>query len=181
MSADSQGKGKGAAFAVSFPLLTASTCNGTGMALPGVANQITSRKAEDLSGLRVMIVDDEPDAREVIAAMLEHCGAEVIAACSTGEAIEVLAGAVNGSMPDVLISDIGMPGEDGIDLIMKVRALGPERGGDIPAIALTAYARAEDRARVLEAGFQRHIAKPVEPSTLASVVASLVRHTAVAS
>ncbi len=181
VSADSQGKGKGAAFAVSFPLLTASTCNGTGMALPGVANQITSRKAEDLSGLRVMIVDDEPDAREVIAAMLEHCGAEVIAACSTGEAIEVLAGAVNGSMPDVLISDIGMPGEDGIDLIMKVRALGPERGGDIPAIALTAYARAEDRARVLEAGFQRHIAKPVEPSTLASVVAALVRHTAIAS
>jgi signal transduction histidine kinase/DNA-binding response OmpR family regulator len=184
VSADSQGRGKGATFAVSFPLLTASTCNGTGIALSGpvgLDNQIASRQPEDLSGLRVMIVDDEPDARDVIAAMLEHCGAEVIAACSTGEAIEVLAGAVNGSMPDVLVSDIGMPGEDGIDLIVKVRALAPERGGKIPAIALTAYARAEDRARVLAAGFQRHIAKPVEPSTLVSAVASLVRHTAVAS
>lgn len=182
VSADSQGKGKGATFAVSFPLLTASTCKGMGLDLTGgLEHQLTSKPAEDLSGLRVMIVDDEPDAREVIAAMLEHCGAEVIAACSTGEAIEVLAGAVNGSMPDVLVSDIGMPGEDGIDLIMKVRALGPERGGDIPAIALTAYARAEDRARVLAAGFQRHIAKPVEPSTLASAVAALVRPTAVAS
>jgi len=134
-----------------------------------------------LNGLRVMIVDDELDARDVITAMLEHCGAEVIAACSTAEAVDVLAGAANGSRPDVLVSDIGMPGEDGIDLITKVRALGPERGGNIPAIALTAYARAEDRARVLAAGYQRHIAKPVEAPTLATVVAVLARHTAVAT
>jgi len=179
VSANSQGRGKGATFAVSFPLLSC----GAGSELASTISldyQLHSKSAEDLSGLRVMIVDDEPDAREVIAAMLEHCGAEVIAACSTAEAVDVLSGAVNGSMPDVLVSDIGMPGEDGIDLITRVRALGPERGGNIPAIALTAYARAEDRARVLAAGFQRHIAKPVEPSTLASVVAALARRTYVA-
>jgi signal transduction histidine kinase/DNA-binding response OmpR family regulator len=181
VSANSQGRGKGATFAVAFPLLTTSACSGAGFGLTGPAHQPYSRPAEDLSGLRVMIVDDESDAREVIAAMLEHCGAEVIAACSTAEAVDVLAGAANGSRPDVLVSDIGMPGEDGIDLIAKVRALGPERGGDIPAIALTAYARAEDRARVLAAGFQRHIAKPVEPSTLAAVIAVLARRTARAS
>jgi signal transduction histidine kinase/DNA-binding response OmpR family regulator len=181
VSADSKGRGKGATFSVSFPLLTDSTCKGTGFELTGVAMHLHSKPAEDLSGLRVMIVDDEPDAREVIAAMLEHCGAEVIAACSTAEAVEVLAGAANGSRPDVLVSDIGMPGEDGIDLITRVRALGPERGGNIPAIALTAYARAEDRARVLAAGFERHIAKPVDPSTLANVVAALARRTVVAS
>jgi signal transduction histidine kinase/ActR/RegA family two-component response regulator len=180
VSANSQGRGKGATFAVAFPLLTTSACRGAGFELTGVGNQPYSRPAEDLSGLRVMIVDDESDAREVIAAMLEHCGAEVIAACSTAEAVDVLAGAANGSRPDVLVSDIGMPGEDGIDLIAKVRALGPERGGDIPAIALTAYARAEDRARVLAAGFQRHIAKPVEPSTLAAAIAVLARRTYVA-
>ena len=105
----------------------------------------------------------------------------LIAACSTAEAVDVLAGAANGSRPDVLVSDIGMPGEDGIDLITRVRALGPERGGNIPAIALTAYARAEDRARVLAAGYHRHIAKPVEPAVLAAVVAVLARRTAVAS
>jgi CheY-like chemotaxis protein len=132
----------------------------------------------ELAGLSVMIVDDERDAREVLVAMLELRGAEVIAASSAAEAVEALAHATNVSMPDVLVSDIGMPGEDGFDLISKIRAMGPERGGNIPAIALTAYARAEDRTRVLAAGFQRHVAKPVEPSSLAGAVASLARRTA---
>jgi signal transduction histidine kinase/DNA-binding response OmpR family regulator len=178
VSAESKGRGEGATFSVSFPLLTAVASVENEIGQPGNAAQPTSRPPSDLSGLRVMIVDDERDARDVIAAMLEHCGAEVIAACSTAEAVDVLAGTANGSMPDVLISDIGMPGEDGIDLITRLRGLAPDRGGDIPAIALTAYARAEDRARVLAAGFQRHIAKPVDPSTLASVVARLARRTA---
>ena len=120
-----------------------------------------------------MIVDDERDAREVIVAMLEHRGAKVIAAGSAAEAMEILSNAANGSMPDVLVSDIGMPGADGFELISMVRGLEPGRGGDIPAIALTAYARAEDRTSVLAAGFQRHLAKPVEPSSLAMAVASL--------
>jgi CheY-like chemotaxis protein len=124
-----------------------------------------------------MIVDDERDARDVLVTMLELRGARVIAASSAAEALEFLTEAKNGSMPDVLVSDIGMPAEDGFDLIGKVRAMAPERGGNIPAIALTAYAREEDRARVLEAGFQRHVAKPVEPAALASAVASLARGT----
>ena len=131
--------------------------------------------AEDLAGLLVMIVDDEHDAREVIMAMLELRGAKVIAASTASEALETLAMARNGSMPDVLVSDIGMPGEDGFALISVVRAMRPERGGNIPAIALTAYARPEDRARVLAAGFQRHVAKPVEPSILAAAIDSLSR------
>ena len=125
-----------------------------------------------------MIVDDERDARDVLVAILELRGAEVIAASSTAEAVETLSRATNGAMPDVLVSDIGMPGEDGFDLISKVRAMRPERGGNIPAIALTAYARPEDRARVLAAGFQRHVAKPVEPSDLAKAVGSLARRPA---
>jgi CheY-like chemotaxis protein len=135
------------------------------------------KEQRELAGLSVMIVDDEHDTREVLVAMLELMGAEVIAASSAAEAVETLIRA-NESMPDVLVSDIGMPGEDGFDLITKVRAMRPESGGDIPAIALTAYARAEDRARVLAAGFQRHVSKPVEPSSLATAVSSLARRTA---
>lgn len=180
MSADRKGRGKGSTFTVSFPLLIARGREPV-HEQSSDATRLKTTQATDLSGLLVMIVDDESDAREVITAMLERCGAGVIAACSTAEAIDILAGATNGSMPHVLVSDIGMPGEDGIDLIKKVRELAPERGGSIPAIALTAYARAEDRARVWEAGYQRHIAKPVEPATLASVVAVLARQTAFAA
>ena len=181
VSADSKGRGKGSTFTVSFPLLMTRAFEAPATERLSEANQFKSTQATDLSGLRVMIVDDESDAREVITAMLEQRGANVIAASSSSEALAVLAGATNGSMPHVLVSDIGMPGEDGIDLITRIRELAPERGGNIPAIALTAYARAEDRARVLEAGYQRHIAKPVEPATLATVVAVLARRTAGAS
>jgi signal transduction histidine kinase len=178
VSADSQGKGKGSTFTVSFPLV-ATGWNG-GAHLESCANERQPASGEplELAGLSVMIVDDERDAREVLVAMLELRGAEVIAASSAAEAVEALAHATNVSMPDVLVSDIGMPGEDGYDLISKIRAMGPERGGNIPAIALTAYARAEDRRRVLAAGYQRHVAKPVEPSSLAGAVASLARRTA---
>ena len=125
-----------------------------------------------------MIVDDESDARELLVAMLEQRGASVVAAASVSEALAALAGAINGSMPDVLVSDIGMPIEDGFDLIRRVRALAPQHGGKIPAIALTAYATTEDRRRVLEAGFERHLAKPIEPAALASAVANLARRVA---
>jgi signal transduction histidine kinase/CheY-like chemotaxis protein len=178
VSADSPGKGMGSTFTVSFPLV-ATGWNGVAHLERGAnERQPALEQPLELAGLSVMIVDDERDAREVLVAMLELRGAEVIAASSAAEAVEALAHATNVSMPDVLVSDIGMPGEDGFELISKIRAMGPEHGGNIPAIALTAYARAEDRRRVLEAGFQRHVAKPVEPASLAGAVASLARRTA---
>jgi CheY-like chemotaxis protein len=127
--------------------------------------------ADRLDGLRVLVVDDEQDTREMLKAGLGQCGAEVTAAGSAAEALEALvAGA-----PDVLISDIGMPGEDGYELIRKVRTLPVEEGGKVPAIALTAYARVEDRMQALRAGYQIHVPKPVELAELAAVVASLAR------
>ena len=178
VSADSKGKGKGSTFTVSFPLLASSRHASSTFESPLNELPHTVENRPDLAGLSVMIVDDERDAREVLVAILQHRGAEVITAASTSEAVEALTQANNHSMPDVLVSDIGMPGEDGFELISRVRAMGPERGGNIPAIALTAYAREEDRARVLAAGYQRHVAKPVEPSNLAKAVASLARRSA---
>ena len=173
VKADSKGKGRGSSFTVSFPLLAVSRI---GVArLDRSPEPLAVDADRDLCGVSVMIVDDERDAREVLVAMLELRGAEVIAAASTAEAVETLTHATSLSLPDVLVSDIGMPGEDGFDLISRVRAMSPECGGDIPAIALTAYARPEDRDRALAAGFQRHVAKPVEPSSLAMAVATLAR------
>lgn len=129
--------------------------------------------ALDLKGIRVLVVDDEPDARETLQQILEHCNAEVLTASSAREALEALPR----WRPDILISDIGMPGEDGYELIRRVRELPAESGGRTPAAALTAFARGEDRRRALLAGFQMHIAKPVEVKELAAVVANLVRGT----
>jgi hypothetical protein len=173
--AESAGRGKGATFTVSFPLVAVST--GSQRALLRVPERLKD-DSKQLAGLSVMIVDDESDARELLVAMLEQRGASVVAAASVSEALAALAEATNGSMPDVLVSDIGMPIEDGFDLIRRVRALAPQHGGKIPAIALTAYATTEDRRRVLEAGFEHHLAKPIEPATLASAVANLARRAA---
>jgi CheY-like chemotaxis protein len=117
-----------------------------------------------------MIVDDEADAREVLATVLSVCGADVIVATSASEALMLL----GRDVPDVLVSDINMPGQDGYVLIGKVRALPDSEGGAVPAVALTAATTMEDRLRALEAGFQIHIAKPVQPAELAAVVATLV-------
>jgi PAS domain S-box-containing protein len=122
-----------------------------------------------LDGLRILAVDDEADARELLAAVLERCGAEVKTCASASEALEAL----EQYKPDILVSDIGMPGEDGYALIEKVRAWEEGRGRQIPAVALTAYARAEDRLCALSAGFNMHVPKPVEPAELAMVIASL--------
>ena len=178
VGADSPGKERGATFTVSFPLLAPERNADVHPGQLVDSGQPSLEEPKDLAGLSVMIVDDEHDARELLVAMLELRGASVIAVSSAAEALETLSKATNGSRPDVLVSDIGMPGADGFDLIAMVRAMGPERGGDIPAIALTAYASEEDRARVMAAGFQRHVAKPVEPSSLATAVASLARPTA---
>jgi CheY-like chemotaxis protein len=130
--------------------------------------------APELDGLRVLIVDDEADARDLLREVLEICGSEVVTTSSVPEALEALRGA----RFDILISDIGMPHEDGYSLIEKVRRLTDAEGGRTPAIALTAYARVEDRIRALKAGFQAHLPKPVEPVELAAVVASLVNSSA---
>jgi CheY-like chemotaxis protein len=127
--------------------------------------------------VKVLVVDDEPDARGLIKRLLEDRDATVQTAGSAGEAIEQL----RSLRPDVLVSDIGMPGEDGYSLIRRVRSLGPDAGGKVPALALTAYARSEDRMRAVGAGYQMHVAKPVEPAELILMVASLAGRTAAPS
>jgi CheY-like chemotaxis protein len=160
---------------VSFPLLaTEQKADSAGTEFE-IEHRTKAGDSEDLAGITVMVVDDELEARELLTVMLEQHGARVIVASSAAEALELLRKGSNGSMPDVLVSDIGMPGQDGYELISMVRAMEPERGGNIPAIALTAYARSEDRARVLEAGFQHHVPKPVGGGTLAMAVANLAR------
>jgi len=119
--------------------------------------------------VRVLVLEDENDVRDFLSVSLVQYGAQVSAFATTAEALQAL----EEQRPHVLISDIGMPGEDGYDFIRRVRALDPERGGRTPAAALTAHVKGEDGARVLTAGFQVHLAKPVQPAELASVVATL--------
>jgi CheY-like chemotaxis protein len=117
----------------------------------------------------VLVVDDEPDARDLLAAVLEHGKVKVTTASTAAEALQILPKL----RPHVLVSDIGMPIEDGYALIEKVRALAPEEGGRTPAVALTAYAGLEDRTRALMAGFNVHVPKPIDPLELLAVVANL--------
>jgi CheY-like chemotaxis protein len=119
----------------------------------------------------VVVVDDEPDARELVEAVLVQYGATVKAVSTARQAFDVL----RDWHPHVLVADIGMPDEDGYSLMRRVRGLAATEGGSIPAAALTAYARAEDRERALSVGFQEHVAKPVPPEQLAAVVATLAR------
>lgn len=123
----------------------------------------------NLADVRVLVVDDEPDARALVRRLLEERGATVTTNCSVAEALA----SILEDRFDVLVSDIGMPEEDGYALIRQVRALTAERGGAIPAVALTAYARSEDRMKAVMAGFQMHVTKPVEPAELLTMVASL--------
>jgi PAS domain S-box-containing protein len=168
--AESEGEGKGATFTVSLPFVNFNRGSERVERLPaGAGGQPEINCPPSLQGLRVLAVDDEADTREMIRAVLEYCRMEVLTAGTAGEALEAIAK----SRPDVLLSDLGMPGEDGYALIAKVRALPADRGGQIPAAALTAYVRAEDRVRVLSSGFQLHVSKPLEPNELVAVVANL--------
>jgi CheY-like chemotaxis protein len=117
----------------------------------------------------MLVVDDDEDSRDVLVHVLKLAGAHVDVASSAADALRAL----QGRIPDVLVSDIGMPMEDGFSLIKRIRALAPAQGGKLPAVALTAYARSEDRATALRAGFNAHVAKPVEASELIAVIASL--------
>lgn len=170
--AESQGEGQGATFTVKLPLMPVRlNANHPERIHPTVGGAVPFENPPSLQGMRVLVVDDEADSREYILTLLEQCGAHVIAVASASEAIE----AISKLKADVLVSDIGMPEEDGYSLIRKVRALKIEQGGQIPAVALTAYARAEDRTRAIAEGFQMHIPKPVEPAELATIVASLAK------
>jgi PAS domain S-box-containing protein len=161
--AESAGEGGGATFTVTFPL--ASVQEQPAALTP----QLARDAGEKLEGLRVMVVDDAADTRELLTSMLTSYGAEVRACGSASEALETIAQ----WRPAVVVSDLAMPGEDGYSLIRKLRSLGSDRGGDTPAVALTGYATTEDRTRALAAGFQIHVPKPVEPAELVTVIASL--------
>lgn len=172
--AHSAGPGAGSTFVVSLPL-TAIRPDPESVVHrrhPTTAPAPSSAEAcVEIAGLKIVVVDDEPDARGLLRRLLEDCDAEVFAAASANEAIEL----VKKHRPDVLVSDIGMPGEDGYSLIRRLRQLPADEGGATPAVALTAYARADDRVNVVLAGFQHHLSKPVEPAELIAIVASLAR------
>jgi CheY-like chemotaxis protein len=125
---------------------------------------------KELYGLKILVVDDDVDTRELIEWVLKRVGAEVTSVGSAREALEVL----EREKPHVLVSDIAMAEEDGYTLLKKIRALPPERGGRIPAIALTAHSLVQDRLQSLRAGFQSHVPKPVVPEELVEVVASII-------
>jgi PAS domain S-box-containing protein len=165
--ATSAGEGKGSTFTVRLPIVEAGA---EGQRVPPISREQSGLdEAPRLDGVRVLVVEDEADARHLLAAVLQKRGAQVFLAATAVEALDVL----ERERPDVLLSDIALQDEDGYSLIRKVRSLPQDRGGRIPAAALTGYGRLEDRMRALSAGFQLHAAKPVEPSELVAVVASL--------
>ncbi len=165
VEAHSEGIGCGATFTVSLPIAPA---NGSARRKNGPAySPVETSKPADLRGMRILLVDDEPDARDVAATALTRAGASVTQAGSVDEALA----AFDQSRPDVMITDIAMPDKDGYDLLREVRSKCAADGCEIPAVALTAYARAEDRARAAQgAGFQHHLVKPVNPQMLARIV-----------
>ncbi|MCA1624223.1 MAG: PAS domain S-box protein [Acidobacteria bacterium] len=170
--AESAGEDLGTSFIVRLPQIATVPHNEKGKEKrvhPTADGDLQFDCDPELNGLRILIADDEADSRHLLRVVLEQCGAEVTTVGSAAEALKALEDASY----DVLVSDIGMPVEDGYMLINKVRSLPKEKGGRIPAIALTAYARVEDRVRALTAGFQFHVPKPVEPAELAAIVSSL--------
>jgi CheY-like chemotaxis protein len=170
VSVTSEGQGQGASFCISLPVVAMEPA-----AVTGADRQSATAEerpaAVQLDGLRILVVDDDQDARELITELLRSRGAEVRTAASAEEARSLL----DREQPDVLLSDIAMPGHDGLELIRSVRERPLAAGGRVPAIALTAYARDEDRARSLAAGFDAHLAKPVDVDALMMTVAGLGR------
>jgi signal transduction histidine kinase/CheY-like chemotaxis protein len=164
VTAASEGPDRGATFTVRIPLAPLRTA-----ARVSSGAAIGVERLPALTGVRVLVVDDDADARDLVTAVLGQSGAEVVTASSTVEALDALQRA----RPHVLVSDLSMPGDDGYALLHRVRALGLDREGRVPAVALTAFARAEDRARALAAGYAVHVSKPVEPAKLVEVVARL--------
>lgn len=169
VKAESGGEGQGAVFTVELPRFERAA--GTPESGEWDLRPLTARMPTALAGIHVLLVEDEPDGRELVQAALERRGAEVTAVASVPEALAAL----GRGAPDILVSDIGLPGEDGYALVRRIRQRAPEEGGLVPAIALTAYASVQDRDRALAAGFQAHMTKPVEPAELSAAVSRLVR------
>ena len=162
VKADSPGEGQGATFTVRIPLMP--------LQPPTIPATPAPEESFNLSGIRVLAVDDDADARDLVVFLLEDCGACVTAVSNADDALAVLIQ----SVPDVLLSDIGMPDTDGYMLLRQVRALPPEQGGLVPAIALTAYAGEIDYRLALAAGFQRHLSKPLDPDKLVQAMLDLL-------
>jgi CheY-like chemotaxis protein len=170
VGAQSPGPGQGATFIVKLPLTIAEVAAGPERRIHPTASSIDSIPAVGrLDGLRVLVVDDDRDALDLSSMILTRAGAEVRLCRSAAEAIDML----GRWRPDVLVSDIEMPIEDGYALIRKVRALSAEHGGRTPAVALTAYGRMQDRVQSLTAGYNMHVAKPVDPGEFTAIIASL--------
>jgi PAS domain S-box-containing protein len=165
----SRGEGQGSDFMITLPLAVQKVESNEGELWPESLPESSTRSGS-LRGVKVLVVDDERDTREVLSVMLNRYGTEVRAAGSVREALEVL----SEWKPDLLVSDIGMPDEDGYVMIQKLRALPADEGGQLPAVALTAFASPADREKALASGFQRHLAKPVEPVELAKIVARVL-------
>jgi CheY-like chemotaxis protein len=171
--AESEGEGRGSTFTIELPGVRAAEGGlllEEGGAVAEDESELGPPPSTVLSGLCVLVVEDEPDALDLVRVVLEQGGARVTAVRNASAAMDAL----RATRHDLLVADIGMPGEDGYQLIRRVRALGAERGGGVPAVALTAYAADSDRAQALAAGFQLHIAKPVEPAELLRLVAGVV-------
>ena len=169
VSVSSSGEGKGATFSVMLPLVTTASRRKQEFASAEALLEEPLMYSRDLAGLKLLLVDDEPDTCEMLSFLLEGCGAEVRTANSATDALEQL----KTWSPNVLICDIGMPAIDGYELIRRIRSDETLRNAHIPAVALTALARIEDRVKALSAGYQMHVAKPIEPVELVSMIASV--------
>jgi two-component system CheB/CheR fusion protein len=164
--AESAGRGKGSTFTISLPLMKKSD------ARPGEKRgPVGPEVAGNVIGVHILVVEDDPGTREALTEMLSLSGAEVQSADSAATAMALF----EQSTPELLVCDIAMPDEDGYSLLRRIRALGPEHGGDVPALALTALAGQEDRLRAFEAGFQVHVAKPVDTDRLVAVLTRLLK------
>jgi CheY-like chemotaxis protein len=170
VSAKSAGANQGATFTVSLPITPIrrieEQLHPTAFMPPNVVGDQVQ-----LAGIKVLVVDDDPDARELIKRVLHQFEAEVTTAACAERGLELL----RTQKPDIILSDIGMPDKDGYQFIREVRKLSVDEGGSTPAIALTAFARSEDRTRAMIAGYQVHVAKPIEPQELVATVGSLTR------
>lgn len=172
----SRGPGKGSSFTVALPLAPDRDVESAILEHGRLSEDAGASRfapSGDVAGVRVLIVDDEPDSQDLVKRLLEDAGARVTTAGSASEALTL----IERERPDVLVSDVGMPGQDGYSLLRTLRARPVDQGGATVAVALTAYARPEDRAEAMRAGFQYHISKPLEPAALLSIVASAAGRT----
>jgi signal transduction histidine kinase/CheY-like chemotaxis protein len=174
IAVDSPGQGAGTTFTLHLPLAQPAAAAPPGRAgAPEVRAQAPEHRLADLSGLKVLVVDDAPDTLDVLEQILRHSGAQTVLATSAAKALALL----EEERPDVIVSDIGMPEVDGFELMRRIRRRGPDAGGAIPAIALTAFTRQDDRSKALQAGFDDYLAKPVEAGALVECIAEVAaRH-----